>query len=137
LSVIVSDSPEPNESPGPFADVQKLREALIAFLNDEHADWEALSRDLQALAAASPASEQKSQVEFADLDEARDAWRQLADFLAHADRAQGVPPQVRRLLESDVAARVAAAAFAESLSSQRAAWLDFAAQIARSRKTHP
>jgi hypothetical protein len=119
-------------------DPQKLRDALIAFLNGDQADWDALSRDLSALASSDAAASRldprlQTPGGFVDSEEARDAWRQLADYLAHADRAQGVPLEVRQLLESDTAARAAAAAFAQDLSSQRDAWLDFARQIERSR----
>jgi hypothetical protein len=125
--------------------VQKLREALIAFLNDKDSNWEALSRDLRALAAApqlsariSPLLQSPQSVAAHDKpidpDEARDAWRQLADHLAHANRARGIPEDVQRLLESDVAARAAAAAFGENLSSQRAEWLEFSREIARERQ---
>lgn len=161
LSVTLTGSQEPPQPPPPpppssgrppFDDVQKLREALIAFLNRDQADWDALSRDLHALAASREANSrleslfqpptgvgaadaaQPPPAEAIDPQEARDAWRQLADYLAHADRAQGVPHEVRKLLESDVAARAAAAAFGENLASQRDAWLDFARQIEQSRR---
>jgi len=63
--------------------------------------------------------------------EARQAWLELADYLAHADRAHGVPPEVRRLLESDAAARAAELAFNEAMT-QRDAWLNFARRAADS-----
>jgi len=129
------------QKPRPIADLQKLREALLAFLNDRNADWAALSRDLAALAAAPtprvvktlrPATPAQSSQEPVDPDAAKEAWRQLADFLAHADRAHGVPPQVQRLLESDSAARAAEAAFGEAMT-QRQAWIDFSKHIGRTR----
>jgi hypothetical protein len=146
-------TPPRRGDPSPFGgDTQKLREALIAFLNRDQADWDALSRDLHALASSSdeaanarlqplvqpPAGSGARQPAAGDEtvspEEARAAWRALAQYLAHHDRAQGVPHQVHKLLESDVAARAAAAAFAQDLASQRDEWLDFARQIERTRK---
>lgn len=147
-----SAQPPPHGGQPPFGgDTQKLREALIAFLNRDQADWDALSRDLHALAASSdeaanarlqpllqpPAgsgAQQASADEPISPDEARAAWRALADYLAHHDRALGVPHEVHKLLESDVAARAAAAAFSQDLPTQRDEWLDFAKQIERTRK---
>jgi hypothetical protein len=112
--------------------MQKLRQALIDFLNDERADWGALSRDLRQLASSS-SSPSLSSDEALDAEQARDAWRQLADFLDHSDREQGVPEEVRRLLASDPAARAAQAAFNEAMT-QRQAWIDFSRHIARTRR---
>jgi hypothetical protein len=132
---------EESRSPGNAdrsGDLQKLREALIAFLNDERADWAALSRDLHALAASplppAPSTEAtlKSAAPFVDKEQARDAWRQLADHLAHADRAAGVPDEVKVLLESDAAARAAEAAF-DSAITHRDKWLEFSHLIRRAR----
>jgi hypothetical protein len=127
----------------PFADLQKLKAALIAFLNDEHADWGALSRDLRQLASSSSPPPSVSSTKSThggpapdpalDPEQARDAWRQLADYLAHADRTQGVPEEVRELLSTDAAARAAEAAFNEAMT-QRQAWRDFARHLGRARR---
>jgi hypothetical protein len=115
LSVTVSEShdePAPQQHPhsrgrSPLGgDPQKLREALIAFLNRDQADWDALSRDLAALAASSNEG-MASRIE---------------PLLQPTPRTAGAqqPPSSHR---------------AEPIDPEevRDAWLDFAQQITRSR----
>ena len=110
---------QPQES---LPDVQ-LRRALVAFLSDARVDWRVLARDLEVLASTNPTRSPQTD---------RQAWLLLADYLAHADRGAGVPPEVRRLLESDESARAAEAAFREAMSL-RGAWLHFVRNIERER----
>jgi hypothetical protein len=115
----VSEPSEPNS----FADVEQLKRALVQFLADR-ADWKSLSKELTSL-AKSPAAP--------DDEATRQAWLILADYLKHsAPTDTGVPPEVRRFLQSDEAARAAEAAFGEMLS-QRQKWLNFANELKRPR----
>ena len=136
----VTESQHPQQ-PRRIEDVRKLRQALLDFLGDEHADWEALSRELKRLAAAAsarPGTQPLRKIAAGpsesslDPEETREAWAQLADFLEHGDPARGVPENVRKLLDSDAAARAAEAAFA-AVMSQRDAWLNFARRADSSR----
>ena len=104
-----------------FSDVGKLKQTLVAFLSSGRSDWRTLSRELEQLAGE--ADQQQDD---------REAWLLLADYLAHSDRASGVPPEVRRLLESDDIARATEAAFNESMAL-RDSWANFAQQIDRPR----
>ena len=114
---------EPSEE-NSFADVENLKRALVKFLA-ERADWKAISKELTSLANSKSAPDDPA---------AKKSWLVLADYLKHSHmRGTELPPEVRRFLQSDKAARAAEAAFGEMMT-QKQAWLNFASEIER-RKT--
>jgi hypothetical protein len=108
------------ESQGPHSskDVRTLKQALVAFLADEQADWAALSRELTQLSDRQKTDERT-----------REALLTLADHLAHADRAAGVPAELRKFLDSEEG-RIAASVFQDAMSHHQA-WVDFAREAER------